>query len=201
MSNILILNTGLNSQQSQSNKLTERYVQIRNQIQSNNHYTYRDLNEQALPHLTLEEMEAWSTPQEGRSDAQQALAMWSDSLIEEINDQDEIIIGMPMYNMGVPSTFKAYIDRIARAGKTFRYTEKGPEGLLVGKKVTVLAARGGQYSGTPLDTQTDFIKHIFGLMGITDVNFVYAEGLNMGEELAKQAWQNAEVAMESLVAA
>lgn len=191
MSKILVLNTGLHGENSNSNKLTGIFKEVRQSFNVNEYYTTRDLNEQALPHLTQQEMSAWMTPDDQRNAQQLKLAALSDRLIKELIEHDLIVIGMPMYNMGIPSTFKAYIDRIARAGKTFQYTEDGPKGLIEGKKVIVLAARGGQYQGTPLDTQTGYIKSIFGLMGITDVNFIYAEGLNMGEDISTNAWQAA----------
>lgn len=87
-----------------------------------------------------------------------------------------------MYNFDIPSTLKSYFDHIARAGITFNYTEKGVEGLLTGKKAYIFATRGGRYAGTPLDTQTDYVRNFLAFIGITDVEFIYAEGLNMGEE-------------------
>ena len=150
-----------------------------------------DLNEAQLPHLTQQEMAAWMTSPEERTQAQAELAAISDALLSRLEEADEVVIGLPMYNLGVPSTFKAWIDRLARAGKSFKYTETGPVGLIADKPVTVLAARGGVYAGTDYDTQTPYIRHIFGLMGITSVNFVYAEGLNMGEEAAEKAFSAA----------
>ena len=150
-----------------------------------------------MPHLSAAEMQSWMTPVEERDERQAKLAALSDDLIEELHNHDTLVIGMPMYNMGIPSTFKTYIDRIARAGKTFTYTENGPKGLVANKKVVILAARGGMYQGTPLDTQTGYLQSIFGLMGISDIDFIYAEGLNMGEEMAEKAWQQAN---EKLVA-
>lgn len=199
MTKILVLNTGLNGEQSNSNKFTSLYQKIRNTTTENQEYTVRDLDKDALPHLTSQEMQAWMTPESDRTEQQQTLAAVSDDLIDELMAHDVIVIGMPMYNMGVPSTFKTYIDRVSRAGKTFRYTEQGPEGLVKGKQVVVLAARGGMYQGTPLDSQTSYLKSIFGLMGVTDIQFVYAEGLNMGEDAANNAWQSADQSLHSLV--
>jgi FMN-dependent NADH-azoreductase len=102
---------------------------------------------------------------------------YSDALIDEIKQADVVVIGLPMYNFGVPSQLKAYFDHIARAGVTFAYTETGPVGKLTGKKVYVFAARGGQYSGTPADTQTGYVRDFLAFLGMTDVQFVYAEGL------------------------
>ena len=105
-----------------------------------------------------------------------------------------------MYNLGIPSTLKSWIDQIARAGITFRYTENGPQGLLNGKKVYVLATRGGVYAGTSFDTQTDYVKNFFGFIGITDVEFIYAEGLNMGEESKTAALKAAHETVNRLAA-
>lgn len=196
MNKVLVLNAGLNGENSNSNKLTQAFI---NQLASESEVFTRDLNNEALPHLTAQEMGAWMTPADELTPEQRELASISDKLIQELLDHDTIVIGMPMYNMGVPSTFKTYIDRIARAGKTFSYTESGPVGLVKDKKVVVLAARGGMYQGTPLDSQTSYLKSIFGLMGVVDIEFVYAEGLNMGEQVANQAWQQAELQIAELV--
>jgi FMN-dependent NADH-azoreductase len=105
-----------------------------------------------------------------------------------------------MYNLGIPSTLKAYFDQIARAGETFYYTENGPQGLLTGKKAYVFAARGGRYAGTVLDSQTAYLQGFLGLLGITDVEFVYAEGLNMGEDQKTAAIAAARQTLERLAA-
>jgi len=105
-----------------------------------------------------------------------------------------------MYNFGVPSVLKAYFDHVARAGVTFRYTEKGPIGLLTGKKVYVLAARGGLYAGTPKDSQTGYVRDFLGFLGLTDIEFVYAEGLAMGEASKQAALGKAHEALEQLAA-
>jgi FMN-dependent NADH-azoreductase len=111
-----------------------------------------------------------------------------------------VIIGMPMYNFGVPSTFKAWIDRVARAGITFKYTETGPQGLLTNKKVYVLAARGGKYAGTPKDSQSQYLKDVLGFIGLNDIKFVYVEGLAMGGDAAQSAWSFAEKELDRLSA-
>ena len=123
MSKILVLNTGLNGENSNSNKFTQMYLAVRKSSGLKDDITVRDLDAEALPHLSAEEMQAWMTPSDERDEKQQSIAALSDSLIAELQSHETIVIGMPMYNMGIPSTFKAYIDRIARAGKTFTYTE------------------------------------------------------------------------------
>ncbi len=189
MKNILVVNSSLNSEAGNSSKLVANYL---DKLASKDvKLDLLDLNKAQLPHLTQQEMAAWMTAPEERTQAQAELAAISDALLSRLVEADEVVIGLPMYNLGVPSTFKAWIDRLARAGKSFKYTETGPVGLIADKPVTVLAARGGVYAGTDYDTQTPYIRHIFGLMGITSVNFVYAEGLNMGEEVAVKAFSAA----------
>jgi FMN-dependent NADH-azoreductase len=116
-----------------------------------------------------------------RSEAQAALAKVSDTYVAQVQAADTIVLGVPMYNFGVPSALKAWIDRIARAGVTFKYTDTGPVGLLSDKKIIVAAARGGMYAGTPADTQTPYLTSFFNFLGLTDIEFVYAEGLAMGD--------------------
>ena len=135
MNNILVIKSSLNTEQSQSNQLANRLAEVLSTDDTS--ITERDLVKFPLEHLNQAEMNAWRTAVEARSDLEQALATVSDELIEEIQASDAIVIGMPLYNFGVPSTFKAWIDRVARAGVTFQYTENGPVGLLQGKKVFV----------------------------------------------------------------
>ncbi len=101
--------------------------------------------------------------------------------MDELKRADVIVLGLPMYNFGVPSSVRAYFDHVARAGVTFRYTSAGPEGLLKGKQLVVFATRGGKYAGTPADTQTGYVKQFFRFLGIEDISFIYAEGLALGE--------------------
>jgi len=176
--NVLLINSSLNSEQGNSNKLaTEFIAKLKQQTQIN--LLERDLAKEPLPHLSQAEMGAWMTPANERTDEQIQLASISDTLVAELQNTDTLVIGMPMYNFGIPSTFKAWIDRVARAGITFKYTEQGAVGLLEGKKAIIVAARGGMYAGTPKDSQTQYLKDVMAFIGITDVQFIYAEGLNM----------------------
>ena len=159
----------------------------------------RNLATDPVPHLDGNAVMAFMGDPDGLTEGQSEAVARSAALIGEIQQADVVVIGLPMYNFGVPSTLKAWIDHIARAGVTFRYTESGPEGLLKGKKVYVLAARGGIYQGTPADSQTPYLQSIFGLMGLDDVTFVYAEGLNMGDEAKAAAVEAARKQIEELV--
>jgi len=130
-----------------------------------------------VPHLTAERFAAFITKPEERSAAQPAVVAYSDALINELKQADVIALGLLMYNFGVPSQLKAYFDHIARVGVTFKYTDQGPVGLLGGKKVYVFAARGGIYAGTPMDTQTSYVRDFLRFLGMNEVEFVYAEVL------------------------
>ena len=186
MNTLLQLNTSIYSGNGQSSRLAEEFVAGWQAQHSRGKVTVRDLARDPVPHLTAERFAAFNTKPAERSVEQQSVVTYSDGLIDEIRRADVIALGLPMYNFGLPSTLKAYFDHIARAGVTFRYTEKGAVGLLTGKKVLVFATRGGLYAGQPIDTQTSYIRDFLRFLGITDVEFVYAEGLAMGEA-GKQA--------------
>ena len=125
---------------------------------------------------------------------------YSDALIAQLRSADVLVLGLPMYNFGVPSQLKAYFDHVARAGETFRYTSQGPVGLLTGKRAYIFAARGGRYAGTPLDTQTGYVRDFLHFIGIERVEFVYAEGLAMSEESKSSGLARASERIEQLAA-
>ena len=200
MTTLLKINASLFSTQGQSSQLAERFVAARLAANPELKVINRDLAAQPVPHLDAARFQSFLAKPEERSAEQQAVVAYSDALIEELRQADEIVIGLPMYNFGVPSTLKAWFDHIARAGVTFRYTATGPEGLLSGKKVTVFATRGGLYAGTPKDSQTTYVRDFLGFIGITDVEFVYAEGLNMGDESKSTALAEAHKAVAELTA-
>src|SRR5437773_11780763 len=155
------------------------------------------------PHPVLDEatLQALFTPADQRTPEQAARVALDDALIAEIQAADIVVLGVPMYNFGVPAPLKNWIDAISRAGVTFRYSEKGPEGLLKGKKVYVALTRGGQYRNTPADTQVPYLKTVFTFLGLTDVQFVYAEGLAMGPDAERNAITSAHEQIEEALAA
>lgn len=154
------------------------------------------------PHPMLDEpaLNAMFTPVDQRSNEQQARMALDDALIAEVQASDVIVLGVPMYNFGIPVQLKAWFDAIAKAGVTFRYTDQGPEGLLKGKKVYVALARGGVYRDTPNDTQVPYLKLMLGFLGMTDVHFIYAEGFAMGPDAATNAVQEAQQQISVLFA-
>ena len=183
---LLQINASIHSDGGQSSQLATRFVQAFQQRHPEARILRRDLAIDGVPHLNAERFGAFISQPDERSPAQHAVVAYSDALIEELKQADIIVIGLPMYNFGVPSQLKAYFDHIARAGVTFSYSEKGPVGKLTGKKVYVFAARGGLYSGTPLDTQTSYVRDFLAFLGMNDIEFVYAEGLAVSPQ-SKQA--------------
>ncbi len=182
MQKLLQLKTSLFADQGQSSQLSDAFVAAWQAARPGAEVTVRDFAVDAVPHLDGAGFQAFLTKPEERSAGQHAKVAYSDALIAELQAADVLVIGLPMYNLGVPSMLKAWIDHVARAGVTFRYTASGPQGLLSGKKAYVFATRGGRYAGTAFDTQTDFVRNFLGFIGIAEVEFVYAEGLNMGDE-------------------
>lgn len=195
MKNILIVNSSISGEQGQSNQLIENFLQA---LTTEATVTRLDLNQQQLPHLAMSEIAAWMTPAVDRSVEQAELAALSDQSIAQVQAADVILVGVPMYNFGVPSQLKAWFDRIARAGITFKYTETGPVGLLADKPVVFFATRGGIYKDLPHDSQTPFLKAFFNFIGLTNLHFVFAEGLNMGAESAQAALAGAKAQIGDL---
>jgi FMN-dependent NADH-azoreductase len=164
----------------QSSRLADKFVaQLRDQ-HPEAQLTQRDLVADPVPHLDGARAGAFFAKPEERSAEQRAVIAYSDALIEELRSADVLVLGLPMYNFGVPSQLKAWFDHLARAGVTFKYTEKGAVGLLTGKKAYVFATRGGVYGDD--DSQTRFVRQFLGFIGIADVEFVYAEGLAISPE-------------------
>ncbi len=178
---LLQINASLFSEAGQSSLLAEHFVAARKAADPALAVVVRDLARQLVPHLTAERFQAFLSQPEERTAEQAAILAESNALIGELVAADMIVIGLPMYNFGVPSTLKAYFDHVARAGVTFRYTATGPVGLLTGKKAYVLATRGGSYADAPDDMQTAYVRQFLAFLGITDVEFVYAESLAIGE--------------------
>jgi len=200
MKTLLQINTSLFSEQGQSSQLAHRFIEAWRTRHPEDRVIVRDLGKDPVPHLTAERFQAFLTPAGERSAEQQAVVAYSDALIAELHQAETIVLGLPMYNFGVPSTLKAYFDHVARAGITFGYTENGPVGLLGDKTVYVLAARGGAYQGTVKDTQTVYVRDFFEFLGIADIHFIYAEGLNLGEEKQQAALALAEAQIAKLAA-
>ena len=195
--NILQINSSIHSGDGQSSRVaTEIVANLRAQNPGAS-VAVRDLAREPVPHLDAERFAAFLA--KNPTEKERAVLAYSDALIAEVRRADVIVLGLPMYNFGMPSQLKSWVDHIARAGVTFKYTDKGPVGLLTGKKAYVAAARGGLYAGTSADTQTPYMKNFLAFLGITDVEFVHAEGLAMGEEPRAKGLAAARASVDLLV--
>ena len=201
MKTLLQINASMFADDGQSTQLADRFVAGWRASHPGATLLVRDLGRDPVPHLTAERFGALLAKADARTAEQQAVVSYADALLDELKRADVIVLGLPMYNFGIPSSLKAYFDHVARAGVTFRYTETGPVGLLTGKTVYVVAARGGMYAGTALDTQTTYLRDFLHFIGIDDVRFVYAEGLNMGAVRKAAALQDAHRAIARLAEA
>ena len=199
MKTLLQIRSSIFSNDGQSSRLAERFVARWRASNPGGKVIVRDLAKEPVAHLDAARFGAFLAKPEERTPAQQAVVDYSDALIGELKRADVVVLGLPMYNFGVPSTLKAYFDHVARVGETFKYTEKGPVGLLTGKKVYVFAARGGMYAGTPNDTQTPFIRTFLSFLGMSDIEFVYAEGLAISEASKQHSLARAEAVIDALV--
>jgi FMN-dependent NADH-azoreductase len=197
--NILQINSSIFSGAGQSTGLADQFVARLRAQNLGARLTVRDLASDPVPHLDAARFGAFLAKPEERTPAQQAVAAYSDTLIDELRRADVVVLGLPLYNFGLPSTLKAYFDHVGRAGVTFRYTEKGPVGLLTGKKVYVFAARGGFYAGTPNDSQTPYIRAFLSFLGMSDIEFVYAEGLAISDTSKQQGIARARAETDRLV--
>ncbi len=188
--NILQLNSSARAENSQSTRLAGDIVERLRAATPDANLTVRDLSR--TPPLALDEaaLGALFTPADKRTPEQAGRVALDDALIAELMAADVIVIGVPMYNFGVPTQLKNWIDAVARAGVTFSYTDKGPVGLVDGKKLYVALTRGGLYRNTPADTQVPYLK-----------TFIYAEGLAMGPEAEKKALASAQSQIEEVLAA
>jgi FMN-dependent NADH-azoreductase len=184
MSNVLLIHSSVFGEKSQSLGLARDFLKR----YPHGLLVERALLPQTMPHLDGETFAAMGTPAGELTDAQRAAVALSDTLIAELEAADTIVFALPMYNFSIPSTLKAWIDHVARRGRTFRYGGQGPEGLLTGKKVFVLVARGGVYSqGSPnaaFDFQEPYLRAVLAFIGLADVTFIHLEGLAMGPEAA-----------------
>ncbi|HHF3992499.1 TPA: FMN-dependent NADH-azoreductase [Haemophilus influenzae] len=191
MSNVLVLKSSISGNNSQTNQLVDYAVE---KLQGNN-IIVRDLSQQPLPYFDT--VAAIAVRGEPKTIEEKQLLALSDELIEELKNAQTLIIGAPMYNLNIPTQLKSYFDFIARPRVTFQYTAKGPEGLLKGKKVIVLCAFGGLYDEENLVTQ--YMKSILGFIGITDVQFVYAQGIGLGAEAIEKAQSSAKNKINELI--
>ena len=180
MSRVLVIESSARQQGSISRQLTADFVSQWQAVHPADQVTLRDLAVNPVPHLDANLLGGWMKPEDQRNaDELQALAR-SNELTDEVLAADVLVLAAPMYNFTIPSTLKAWLDHVLRAGVTFKYTETGPQGLLTGKKAYVLTARGGIHAGATSDHQEPYLRQVMAFIGIHDVTFIHAEGLNLG---------------------
>ncbi|MDH2998391.1 FMN-dependent NADH-azoreductase [Pasteurellaceae bacterium LFhippo2] len=191
MKNVLVLKSSILAANSQSNVLVDYF---KSKISAN--ITEHDFGENPLPYYDLDA--ATGTRGEPQNEAQKAALALSNQLIGEVKDADVLVFATPMYNLGIPAQLKTYIDYLNRAGVTFQYTANGPEGLITGKKAIVVLTHGGIYKDGPADLAKVYMQTVLNFIGITDVEFVYAEGIGYGPEVAAKAIEAAKVELDRI---
>ncbi|NAO51774.1 FMN-dependent NADH-azoreductase [Pseudomonas syringae] len=181
--NLLHLDSSILGDHSASRQLTREVVQAYLNAHADSQVTYRDLASDALGHFSAASLAAAGTPVDVRDAAQQQEVAGNEATLQQFLDSDVLVIGAPMYNFTIPTQLKAWFDRILIAGRTFRYSEAGPEGLCGDKKVIIVSTSGGLHAGQPTGTgHEELLKTLFAFIGITDLQFVRAHGLAYGEE-------------------
>ncbi|MFI8375432.1 FMN-dependent NADH-azoreductase [Pseudomonas helleri] len=189
---LLHIDSSILGDNSASRQLSGEVVKAWQAADSGLDVSYRDVAAEAIEHFSAATLVAAGTPAELRDAAQKHEAQLSADTLAQFMAADAVVIGAPMYNFTIPTQLKAWIDRIAVAGQTFRYTENGPEGLCGGKKVIVVSTSGGLHSGQATGVaHEDYLKVVLGFLGITDVEFVRAHGLAYGDELRSKAMNDA----------
>lgn len=196
---VLHLDSSILGNHSVSRELTQAVVDAYRNGGEQVDVIYRDLGTEPLPHISPDLLAPRGTPVEQMSDAQRRDNEISDLLIDELKTADVVVIGAPLYNFTVPSGLKAWIDRIAVAGKTFSYGANGPIGLVPNKKAVIVATAGGIHSQSPVTHMHDgYVKTVLNFVGVQDVEVVRAEGLNMGPELREKALEAARAQIAEL---
>jgi len=191
MSRVLIIESSARQQDSVSRQLTQTFINQWKAAHPTDHITVRDLAVNPVPHLDINLLGGWMKPAEQRSEIEHISLERSNQLTDELLAADVLVMAAPMYNFAIPSTLKAWLDHALRAGVTFKYTETGPQGLLSGKRAYVLTARGGIYAGSPADHQEPYLRQVMGFIGIHDVTFIHAEGMNLGGDFQEKGLNQA----------
>ncbi|MBA1380779.1 FMN-dependent NADH-azoreductase [Pseudomonas brassicacearum] len=191
---LLHIDSSILGDNSASRQLSRELVQAWKTAEPDITVTYRDLAADAISHFSSQTLVAAGTSAELRDAALKHEAELSESTMAEFLAADAVVIAAPMYNFSIPTQLKAWIDRIAVAGKTFRYTEAGPEGLCGGKKLLIVSTSGGLHAGQPSGVgHEEYLKLVFGFLGITDIEFVRAEGLAYGDDMRAKAMHEAQL--------
>jgi FMN-dependent NADH-azoreductase len=205
MSTILVITASPRGERSASRALTTGFARLWAQHHPQDTILLRDIGHHPVPHVTESWVVGAFAPAEAQNAESKAAITVSDQLVDEFLAADRYVFGVPMYNFNIPSTFKAYIDQIVRAGKTFAVGPNGFEGLVKNKKALFITSSGGAYApGTPMaayNFQEPYLRVIFGFIGLTDLQFIAADSMNLGEDAAKHSREKAENTLKELAAA
>lgn len=198
MSRVLVIESSARQQGSVSRQLTREFIAQWQAAHPADEIQVRDLAVEQVPHLDVNLLGGWMKPEQEQSEAERTALQRSNLLTAELQAADVLVLAAPMYNFAIPSTLKSWLDHVLRAGVTFKYTETGPQGLLTGKRAFVLTSRGGVYAGGALDHQEPYLRQALGFVGIHDVTFIHAEGLNMGAEFAEKGLSKAKAQLAAV---
>ncbi|MDO9640636.1 MAG: FMN-dependent NADH-azoreductase [Pseudotabrizicola sp.] len=199
MANVLVIESSARQQGSVSRQLTAQFIANWSAANPADQIKVRDLAVDQVPHLDANLLGGWMTPAGQQSEAEQAALALSNLLTDELLAADVLVLAAPMYNFAIPSTLKAWLDHVLRAGVTFKYSETGPQGLLSGKRAFVLTARGGIYAGGTQDHQEPYLRQALAFVGIHDVSFIHAEGLNLGGDFMEKGLNQAKAQLAQAI--
>ncbi|SDQ92216.1 MULTISPECIES: FMN-dependent NADH-azoreductase [unclassified Pseudomonas] len=198
MSRVLVIESSARQQDSISRQLTRDFVSQWQAAHPADQVTLRDLAANPVPHLDGNLLGGWMKPETQRNAEELKALARSNELTNEVLAADVLVLAAPMYNFTIPSTLKAWLDHVLRAGITFKYTETGPQGLLTGKRAYILTARGGIHAGASSDHQEPYLRQVMAFIGIHDVTFIHAEGLNMGGDFHEKGLNQAKAQLAAV---
>ena len=198
MSRVLIIESSARQQDSISRQLTRDFIEQWQAAHPADQITVRDLAANPVPHLDAHLLGGWMKPEAQRSAAELDALARSNELTDELLAADVLVMAAPMYNFTIPSTLKAWLDHVLRAGVTFKYTPTGPQGLLTGKRAIVLTARGGIQAGATSDHQEPYLRQVMAFIGIQHVDFIHAEGLNISGDFHETRRQQANAQLSAI---
>jgi FMN-dependent NADH-azoreductase len=203
MSSILHIDSSPRGNRSKSRKLAKKFIDAWQDLHPDDVITYRDLRQTPVPHVTEDWIAASFTAPEALTSEMAELLKFSDELVDEFLAADRCVFSVPMYNFSIPSNFKAYIDQVVRVGRTFMEENGQVKGLANGKKVLFITSRGVEFeAGSPYegwDSQEPALRYAFQYMGVTDIQFIHANGLDMGDEARKRGLDEAQFKIQELV--
>lgn len=199
MTNVLVIESSARQQGSVSRQLTAQFIASWQAAHPDDQIKVHDLAVDQVPHLDANLLGGWMNPAEQQSEAEQAALALSNTLTNELLAADVLVLAAPMYNFAIPSTLKAWLDHVLRAGVTFKYSETGPQGLLKGKRAFVLTARGGIYAGSNQDHQEPYLRQALAFVGIHNISFIHAEGLNLGSDFMEKGLSQAKAQLAQAI--